>query len=104
MKKLITTFIALVALAALAGPLFAEGEKKVTSAEELLGMRIVSPAGEEIGEIKDIKLESGEVAFIILDESKLDNVPQQAKSADEFQRALESQYGTSPAWEHETDN
>jgi sporulation protein YlmC with PRC-barrel domain len=140
MKKLITIFIALVALPALAGPLFAAGEKKVTSAEELLGMRIVSQAGEEIGEIKDIKFdsESGEVKFITLsrsdalgveagevaaplgafefdtlndratltvDESRLDTAPRQVDLYDEnFQSDLESHYGVSPAWEHDSES
>jgi sporulation protein YlmC with PRC-barrel domain len=45
-----------------------------------------------------------ELATLTVDESKLDNAPQQAnKSADEFQRELESHYGISPAWEQETE-
>ncbi len=147
MKKLITTFFALVAMLALISPLYAAGEydKKSDkagsasiSAEEIEGMKVVSQTGEEIGEIKSAKTdqESGKIKFVTLskggvlgmggediavpfealrfdqqneqatltvNESKLDNAPQQANmSDDEFQRNLESHYGVAPAWEGES--
>jgi sporulation protein YlmC with PRC-barrel domain len=147
MKKLATTFIAAMAMLALASPLYAAGEKKMTeqagtaqsmSPEELKGMQVVSQTGEELGEIADVKTDeqSGQIQFVTIskggvlgmggediavpleafridqesdratltvDQSKLDNAPQQAdKSNQEFQRELESHYGVSPAWEQDT--
>jgi sporulation protein YlmC with PRC-barrel domain len=148
MKKIITTFFALVAMLALVSPLYAAGDygKKSDkagsasiSAEEIQGMQVVSQTGEEIGEIKSATTdqESGKIKFVTIskggvlgmggedvaipfealrldqqneqatltvNESKLENAPQQANmSDDEFQRNLESHYGVAPAWEGESD-
>lgn len=47
--------------------------------------------------------EQNERATLTVNESKLDNAPQQANmSDDEFQRNLESHYGVAPAWEGES--
>lgn len=146
MKKLTTTFFALIAMLALVGPLYAGDYGKKSdkagatsmSAEEMEGMKVVSQTGEEIGEIKSAKTDhqSGEIKFVTIskggvmgmgeeetavpfealrldeqneratltvNESKLDNAPQQANMSDEeFQRNLESHYGVAPAWEGES--
>jgi hypothetical protein len=47
--------------------------------------------------------QQNEQATLTVNESKLDNAPQQANlSDDEFQRNLESHYGVAPAWEGES--
>lgn len=163
MKKLITTFFALVAMLALVSPLYAAGEYDKKSdkagaasatgdygkdtgatgsanitAEEIQGMQVVSQTGEEIGEIQraSIDEQSGKVKFVTIskggvlgmggediaipfealqfdqqneratltvNESKLDNAPQQANMSDEeFQRNLQSHYGVAPAFEGES--
>ncbi|MGB3221876.1 MAG: PRC-barrel domain-containing protein [Desulforhopalus sp.] len=145
MKKIITTFFTLVAILALVSPLYAAGDygkesdkagKTFISAEKLQGMKVASQTGEEIGEIKKVKLDpqSAEIKFVTIskgeamgeetpvpleafrfdqqneqlvltiNESKLDNAPQQANmSDDEFVRNLESHYGVAPAWEGGSD-
>jgi sporulation protein YlmC with PRC-barrel domain len=138
MKKLITTFFALIAMLALVSPLYA-AETTFISAEEIEGMTVVSQTGEELGEIESVRVDpqSGEIKFVniskggaigigeeetavpfealrfdrqneratlTVNESKLDNAPQQANmSDDEFHRNLESHYGIGPAWEGESD-
>jgi hypothetical protein len=146
MKKL-TTFIAGVAMMALASPLYAAGDSSKTtvsenmpgsaqsmSAGEIEGYRVFSPAGEKLGLIRSVNTDSmsGQIKFITIvkggfagiggeeiavpvqalqidhtyrratltvNESKLDNAPQQAQmSDDEFQRNLEQYYGIAPAW------
>ena len=47
--------------------------------------------------------QQNEQATLTVNESKLENAPQQANmSDDEFQRNLESHYGVAPAWEGES--
>ena len=79
MKKL-TTFIAGVAMMALAGPLYAAGEAGKTtgsegagsaqmqSPDELKGMQVVSQAGEELGEIESVTTDpqSGQIKFVTI--------------------------------------
>ncbi len=107
---------------------------QLITAEELQGMAVVSQEGEEIGEIKNVKIDeqSGEVQFVTIskggilgmggdeiaaplgafefgdeqatltvDQSKLENVPQQTAEVTnkDYQRDLETHYGVAPAWE-----
>jgi sporulation protein YlmC with PRC-barrel domain len=70
MKKLITTFFALIAMLALVSPLYAADDYRTgtsfLSAEEIEGMKVVSQTGEEIGEIESVKVDhqSGEIKFV----------------------------------------
>lgn len=109
---------------------------QMITAEELKGMQVVSQEGEEIGEIKNVKIDqqSGEVQFVTIskggilgmggeeiaapmgafefgeeqarltvDQSKLENVPEQTAEATDmdYQRDLETHYGVAPAWERD---
>lgn len=79
MKKLATTFIAAMAMLAMAGPLYAAGEGEMTtdteqqtgamqaiSPEELNGMQVVSQTGEKLGKISEVKIDeqTGQINFV----------------------------------------
>lgn len=82
MKKITISLVAVMATLALNCPLYAAGDYQQSqqksqtsarqsssssqSAQELLGMKIVSPQGEEIGQIEDIKLntQSGRINHV----------------------------------------
>lgn len=81
MKRFTTTVVATVAMLALASPLYAAAEQKTTadtnpqadafqslSAEELKGLQVVSPSGEKIGKISDVKSDeqSGTIQFVTI--------------------------------------
>jgi sporulation protein YlmC with PRC-barrel domain len=100
---------------------------QMMTAEKLKGMQVVSQEGEAIGEIKTVMIDqqSGEVQFITfpkggqevavplsafefgdgqarltVDQSKLENVPQQTAEAtdSDYLRDLETHYGVAPAF------
>lgn len=145
-KKFVTNIIAGFAMLALVSPLYAADNKKEKSdagqqtsslqgqsADDLKGKKIVSQSGEEIGEIKDVKMDQQddkkiryltvtrserEVAAppeafrfdkdkdevrLTMDESKLYDVPKQKKSEEAFQRDLDRHYGISPIMQDTTD-
>ena len=78
MKKLITILISLVAVLALASPLYASGDKKdkklqagamqTQSAEDLEGLSVVSQDGEKIGKITSVTADeqSGQIQFVTI--------------------------------------
>jgi sporulation protein YlmC with PRC-barrel domain len=81
MKKLTTTFIASMAMLTLAGSVYAAGDETRTSdvsqpigatqsqsAQELLGMDIISQTGEDLGTIKDLTIDtqSGRVKYVTI--------------------------------------
>ncbi|MDW7772095.1 MAG: PRC-barrel domain-containing protein [Desulfobulbaceae bacterium] len=158
MNKITVSVVAVLASFALATPLLAEGGDKqktkttqtgqmgeasqyqasnIPSADELKGLKVVSQQGEDLGEIKDVKMDpqSGRISHVTMskggilgiggediavplgafnfnteqeeatltvDQSKLDNAPQQAGMSDqEFNRELQDHYGVSPTWEQE---
>ncbi len=79
MKKLITTFFALMAMLALVSPLYAgeyarshkAGTAKL-SAGELKGMKVVSQNGDKIGTIKSANIDerNGEIRFVTVSKDK----------------------------------
>lgn len=105
------------------------------SADQLLGLSVVAQDGENIGEVRDLKIDtrtgridyvvvekeggfgdestfvpvplgalsfSEENARLIVDKSKLDNVPSPGTmSSREFQEGLNTHYGIAPTWQEE---
>ncbi|MBM9604931.1 PRC-barrel domain-containing protein [Desulfopila inferna] len=101
-----------------------EGMKVVSQDGEEIGEIQSVTEDEQTGEIQFVTLSRGgvlgmggeetpvpyealqidqEQATLTVDQSKLDNAPQQANMSDqEFRSELESHYGISPAWEQDT--
>ncbi len=156
MKKTTISLITVMAAFLLTSSAFAAGDKsdksaeatesyqmsqsQIPSADQLRGMKVVNPNGEEIGQIEEVNTDTqtGQVNYVtlsrggilgvgedqiaapveafsfdqeqqqaqlVVDQSKLENVPAQAEMDDKsFERELESHYGVSPAWEGEQQN